>query len=88
VLDVLDVVIAKLPRYHKTDQDDIAAMVDRDLVDPERFLARFRSAVTRWSMDARADDLPRVVRNFHRVQRDHLFVGESEIALPSWIEDD
>lgn len=88
VLDVLDVVIAKLPRYHKTDQDDIAAMVDRDLVDPERFLARFRSAVARWSMDARADDLPRVVRNFHRVQRDELFVEESEIELPSWIEDD
>lgn len=32
VLDVLDVVVAKLARLHGTDRDDIGAMVDRGLV--------------------------------------------------------
>lgn len=88
VLDPLDVVIAKLARFHTADQEDIAAMVKRDLVDPMRFTARFRSAVRRWWHDARADDLPGIVRNFHRVQTDELFVGESEIELPSWVDED
>ncbi len=85
VLDVLDVVIAKLPRLHGTDQKDIAEMVRRGLIDPQRLLERFRSAVGRWAMDARADELPRVVRNFHRVQRGELLVDESEIDLPAWV---
>ena len=85
VLDVLDVVIAKLPRLHGTDQKDIAEMVRRGLIDPQRLLERFRSAVGRWAMDARADELPRVVRNFHRVQRDELLVDESEVDLPAWV---
>lgn len=88
VLDVLDVVIAKLPRFHGTDQKDIAEMVRRGLIVPKRFLERFESAVRRWAMDARAEDLPRVLRNFHRVQRDELFVEESEIELPAWVGDD
>jgi len=85
VLDVLDVVIAKLPRLHGTDRKDIAEMVRRGLIDPTRLRERFQSAVDGWAMDARADDLPRVVRNFHRVQRDELLVDESEIDLPSWV---
>jgi hypothetical protein len=47
VLDVVDVVIAKLARFHKTDRDDIAAMAERDLIEPRRFAERFQSAVRR-----------------------------------------
>lgn len=85
VLDVVDVVIAKLARFHKTDRDDIAAMAERDLIEPQRFAQRFGSAVSRWWHDARADELPRIVRNFHQVQRDELFVWPSRVELPPWV---
>ncbi len=87
VLDVVDVVVAKLARFHGADRDDIAAMAARDLVDPDRFVARFRSAVATWAMVSRADDLPRIVRNFHRVQRDELFVDASPVELPGWVSE-
>lgn len=88
VLDVVDVVIAKLARFHKTDRDDIAAMAALELIEPQRFTERFRSAVQRWWHDSRADDLPQIVRNFHQVQYDELFVGPSRVELPPWVEDD
>ena len=88
VLDVIDVVIAKLARFHKTDRDDIAAMAERDLIEPQRFAERFQSAVQRWWHDSRADDLPRIVRNFHQVQSDELFVWPSRVELPPWVEDE
>lgn len=88
VLDVVDVVIAKLARFHKTDRDDIAAMAERDLIDPQQFAERFQSAVQRWWHDSRADDLPEIVRNFHQVQSDELFVWPSRVELPPWVEDD
>lgn len=37
VLDVVDVVIAKLARFHKTDRDDIATMAELELIEPQRF---------------------------------------------------
>jgi len=44
---------------------------------------RLRSAR---SLDARADDLPAVVRRFHVVERDMFARSElSDIELPSWI---
>lgn len=88
VLDVVDVVIAKLARFHKTDRDDIAAMAERELIEPGRFAERFQSAVEQWSHDARADDLPRIVRNFHQVQSDDLFVWPSRVELPAWVDDE
>lgn len=88
VLDVVDVVIAKLARFHKTDRDDIAAMAERDLIEPGRFADRFQSAVQGWWHDARADDLPKIVRNFHQVQSDELFVWPSRVELPAWVDDD
>jgi hypothetical protein len=87
-LDVIDVVIAKLARFHKTDRDDIAAMAERDLIDAPLFAQRFQSAVRRWWCDARADDLPRIVENFHTVQTDELFVWPTQVALPPWVGDD
>ena len=87
VLSVLDTVVAKLKRFNANDIDDIEAMVRLDLVDPERLGERFRSAVDVFLGDARADDLPRYIRNLHRVERDFLLAEESEIELPSWIDD-
>jgi hypothetical protein len=50
-----------------------------------RLVERFRAAVDAFSGDARAEDLPRYVRNLHRVERDFLLVPETEIELPDWI---
>ena len=87
-LDVTDVCVAKLARFHRTDGDDIAAMVERGLVDPDRFVVRFRSAAERWFFDARGEELPRIIRNFHRLQRDEFGVDETEIDLPDWLAPD
>jgi hypothetical protein len=88
-LDVVDVVVAKLVRFHKTDRDDIAAMADRELIDPDRLLERFRSAVTRWSFDARAEELPKTVGRFRQLWLNELFqLSHPEILLPAWIDDD
>lgn len=88
VLDVVDVVVSKLKRFHANDQSDVKAMIDRELVTHDRLVARFRTAVDVFSGDARAEDLPRYVRHLHRVERDMFGVGESEIELPGWIDDD
>ena len=85
VLDVVDVVVSKLKRLHEDDLTDVAAMVERDLVPHAALIERFRSAVDSFSGDARASDLPKYVRNLHRVERDVLGVDESEVELPSWI---
>ena len=85
VLDVIDVIVSKLKRLHTNDFADIAAMVERDLVPHAALIERFRSAVDSFSGDARASDLPKYVRNLHRVERDVLGVDESELELPSWI---
>jgi len=87
VLDVVDTVVSKLKRFNANDLSDIEAMITRDRVPHTALLDRFRSAVERYSGDARADDLPRYVRNLHRVERDFLLVDESKIELPSWIDD-
>jgi len=85
VLDVVDVAVSKLKRFHANDQADIDAMIDRDLVPHDRLIERFRAAVEEFSGDARATDLPKYVQNLHRVERDMLAVSETEIDLPSWI---
>ena len=87
VLDVVDVVVSKLKRFSANDVSDIEAMVDLELVDHARLIERFRDAVETYAMDARAEDLPRYVRNLHRIERDCFQVGETPIQLPSWIED-
>lgn len=85
VLDVTDVVVSKLKRFHANDRSDIEAMVVRGLVSHEELVARFRSAVDAFLLDARAADLPRYVRNLHEVERDLFVVEETEIELPEWI---
>lgn len=85
VLDVVDVVVSKLKRFHANDQSDVEEMVDLGLVPHERLLDRFRAAVDEFSGDARASELPKYIANLHRVERDMLGVPETEIELPRWI---
>ena len=85
VLDIVDVVVSKLKRFHANDKIDVMAMIDRDLVTHDRLLSRFRAGVDRFSEDARAEELPRYVRNLHEVERDMLGVPPTDIELPDWI---
>jgi hypothetical protein len=86
VLSIVDVVISKLMRFHANDQCDIAAMVDRDLIQHGEMLDRFRLSVDYHLSDARAGELPKVVANFHRVERDLFGTPESDIELPDWLD--
>lgn len=85
VLDVVDVIVSKLKRFSANDRADIGAMVERGLVPHGELIARFRSAVSAFEMDARApEELPRYIRNLHQVERDELGIPETDIQLPSW----
>jgi hypothetical protein len=86
VLDVVDVVVAKLKRFHGDDRSDIEAMVKLDLVPHARLLQRFKEAVDYFLGDAREVDLPRYRRNLNTVERDYLAVEETEIEFPEWID--
>ena len=88
ILDVVDVVVSKLARFHADDARDIEAMIDLERIDHARLLERFHSALDGFAGDARATDLPRYIRNFHRVERDWFQVAETSFELPSWIEGD
>lgn len=85
VLDVVDVVVSKLRRFHPADISDIEAMVDLGRIPHDQLIDRFQRAVESFTMDARAPDLPKIVSNFNRVERDLLGVAESEIDLPGWL---
>jgi hypothetical protein len=85
VLDVVDVVVTKLKRFHANDQSDVQAMIDRNLVPHDALIARFRSAIDRRQDGADAESLPRYVDNLNRVERDMFGVDETEIELPDWI---
>ncbi len=85
-LDVVDVVVSKLKRFHANDRADVGAMIAAGHVEHPRFVERFRSAVDEFIYDARAEELPRYISNFHEVERDVFGVEESEIDLPAWVE--
>ena len=84
-LDIVDVVVSKLKRFHANDQADIDAMVERNLVSHGRLIERFCAAADEFSGDARASELPKYIKHLHRVERDMLGVPETEIELPPWI---
>lgn len=80
-LDVVDVVVSKLKRFSPNDISDIDAMVNRGLVRHEPLLERFRSAYDEFTYDARAADLPKIVRHLNQVERDMLGESETEFDL-------
>lgn len=82
VLDIVDVAVSKLKRYNGDDANDIRAMAGRDLLDHARLVERFKGAADRFSIDARALDVPRYLKNLHKVERDILGVTPSDIELP------
>lgn len=85
VLDIVDVVVSKLKRLNTNDLSDIDAMIAKGFVAHDVLIERFQSAVDAFGGDARAEDLPRYVRNLHRVERDLLEVPETQIELPGWV---
>lgn len=88
VMDVVDVVVSKLKRLSPNDIVDIEAMRDRDLLTHEAVVDVFRHAVD-FTMDAKAEDLPKWRANLHRVERDIFGIDDpTEIELPSWVCDD
>jgi hypothetical protein len=85
-LDVVDVVVSKLKRFHADDRADIEAMVNSDRVPHRQLVQRFKEAVDHFLGDARAADLPLYVRNLNAVERDYLAEKETEVELPEWID--
>lgn len=83
VLEVVDVVVSKLKRFSANDANDVRAMIEAGLVEHGRLIERFLSAVDFYGCDARADDLPKYVRNLHQVERDLFAVPETKIELPA-----
>jgi len=86
VLDVVDVVLSKLTRFNRQDADDIREMVERDLVDHGRLVARFNAAADWFSIDARVSQLPRYLKNLRTIEHDFLDVQPSDIELPEGAE--
>lgn len=79
VLDAVDVVVSKLKPFRPRDIVDIRAMADAGKLDPAYLLTRLHAAIDWYGLDARAEkDLPRIIKNFHQVQRDILAVPETE----------
>lgn len=83
-LDVVDVVVSKFKRYHANDRADVQAMIEAEHVPHAQLIERFEAAVDVFSMDARAGDLPRYVKNLNQAERDFFGVEETTIELPDW----
>lgn len=56
------------------------------LIEASKLKQRFLSAIDAFQMDARAQNIPKYVDNFHTVERDFLLSEESEIELPEWLK--
>lgn len=82
VLDPVDVAVSKLIRYNNEDANDIRAMADRNLLDHARLVSRFEAAAERFSLDARAPDVPGYLKHLRTVERDILAVAPAEVNLP------
>jgi hypothetical protein len=83
-LDIVDVCVSKLRRFHGDDRLDIRAMIDRDLVAHESFVERFKNAIddAQYTMGGAA--VARCVEHFHDVERDVYGVEETEIEWTDW----
>lgn len=85
-LDPLDVVISKLKTFRPNDLDDIRAMAERHLLNPDRLVERFELAKEHWLIGSRAPELRDYIEHLHVVQRDYLLVKQTVINLPDWLE--
>jgi len=86
-LDATDVVVSKLKRFNANDAGDVEAMVNMGVVEHARLIERFKSAVDGYELDARVEELPKFIANFHVVERDWFQVPETRIDLPDWMDD-
>lgn len=87
-LDVVDVVVSKFKRFNLNDEADVRGMAELGLLDHRALVQRFKSAVDRFQLDARAADLPKIIKNFNKVERDYLGAVPTTIGLPDWLECD
>ncbi|WP_306597714.1 DUF6036 family nucleotidyltransferase [Geothrix sp. 21YS21S-2] len=81
VMDITDPCVTKLKRFNANDQADLGAMVRLQKLDYALFRDRFLSAIDHCRGQAFADDYPRIVDNFHQVERDIFLVSETAIDL-------
>jgi len=87
-LEPVDVVVSKLKRFFANDVSDIEAMVNMGIIDHDRLIERLKSAVDAYELDARAEvHLPRIIANFHAIERDCFQVPETIIDLPGSMND-
>jgi hypothetical protein len=84
-LDVVDVVVSKLKRFHPRDQSDIREMIYAGHAHHRDVVRCFREAID--CNDGQADAFPRYVENLHTIERDLFAVSETEIELPPWVSD-
>ena len=85
VLGAVDVAVSKLNRFHANDRSDIDHLIQSELVVHADFVRRFLDAVDVRSFDARADELPAIVRRFHTVERDMFGCPPTDVELPGWL---
>ena len=83
-LDVVDVVVSKLKRFNANDVDDIAAMIDRGVVEHGALVRRFTNAFDSYVTEA--DNLATYARNLNRVERDYLGVAPSVFEPPEFLD--
>lgn len=76
-LDVVDVLVSKLKRFHGDDQDDIQAMIEKEEVTHEQFLKRFRLTVECYRHRARVDRLPEMAERFNFIEQNLFIIDES-----------
>lgn len=85
-LDVADVVISKLIRFHSDDRDDIRAMIEKGHLNHARALERLLDVIEKYQFDARSDRLPTMVRRFQQAERDWFGIAPTEIVLPDHVD--
>ncbi|MBI3297036.1 MAG: hypothetical protein HYZ75_02650 [Elusimicrobia bacterium] len=84
-LDVTDVIVSKLRRFNSSDDADARSIAELGLLEHKRLVARFEKALDSFLLDARAADLPKIIRNLNKVERDYLGAPPSAFDLPDWV---
>ncbi len=84
-LDITDIVVSKLKSFRAGDVDDINELVRLNLLSHSKLIERFSLAIDAWFMDARANQLPKIIQNLNTILRDSFGVEEVEFELPNWI---